>query len=67
MIINEDLEDGKQLTFLIRGYDVMQNYGEDNATVTIDLSPPEISNLWLTKGDMLNISVHSIEELNEIT
>ncbi|XP_060577218.1 uncharacterized protein LOC132734491 [Ruditapes philippinarum] len=33
----------------------------------IDLSPPVIQNLWLTKGDLVNISVHSVLELQELT
>ncbi|XP_060604506.1 uncharacterized protein LOC132757271 [Ruditapes philippinarum] len=64
---NEELIDGKKLTYRIRGYDAVGEYAEDNVTVMIDLSPPVIQNLWLTKGDLVNISVHSVLELKELT
>jgi hypothetical protein len=64
---NEDLVDGKKLTYTVRAYDIMKEYAEDNVTVMVDLSPPIIRNLWLTKGDLVNISVHSVLELKELT
>ncbi|XP_060596240.1 uncharacterized protein LOC132750310, partial [Ruditapes philippinarum] len=64
---DEKLIDGKRLTYCIRGYDVVGEFAEDNVTVMIDLSPPVIQNLWLTKGDLVNISVHSVLELKELT
>ncbi|XP_053388676.1 uncharacterized protein LOC128551785, partial [Mercenaria mercenaria] len=68
MVYNdEDFIDGKRLTYFIRGVDAVGQYAEDNVTVMIDLSPPKIQNLWLTKGDLVNISVHSVLELKELT
>ena len=64
---NEKFIDGKRLTYFVRGYDAIGEFAEDNVTVMIDLSPPVIQNLWLTKGNLLNISVHSVLELNELT
>ncbi|XP_053401094.1 uncharacterized protein LOC123523194 isoform X2 [Mercenaria mercenaria] len=61
-----ELTDGKRLTYTVRGFDILDEYAEDNITVTIDLSPPVIQNLWLTKGDYVNITVHNLLELNEI-
>ena len=63
-ILPEELVDGKQLNITIRAWDVMDSYGEETASIVIDLSPPEFHNMWLTKGDILNISVHNVEELN---
>ena len=63
---NEELVDGKKLTYRVQAYDVMNEYAEDSVTVMIDLSPPVIQNLWLTKGDLVNISVHNVLELKEL-
>lgn len=62
-----DHSDGKQITFYIRGYDVMGSSAEDNVTIWFDKSPPLIENLWLTRGDNLNISVHNVTGLDELT
>ncbi|XP_053398434.1 uncharacterized protein LOC128556766 [Mercenaria mercenaria] len=68
MVYNdEDFIDGKRLTYFIRGVDAVGQHAEDSVTVMIDLSPPKIQNLWLTKGDLVNISVHSVLELKELT
>jgi len=61
------LDDGKRFVFHIRGYDVMDVFAEDNAIVWIDQSAPVIENLWLTRGDFLNISVHNVTELEDLT
>lgn len=66
-IFTEELVDGKRITYVVRGVDCMEEYAEENVTVMIDLSPPVINNLWLTKGDVLNISVHSVVELHNLT
>lgn len=64
---NESLDDGKRLTFYIRGVDAVESYAQDNVTVTVDLSPPVIENVWITKGEILNLSVHDVLELNKMT
>ncbi|XP_053390115.1 uncharacterized protein LOC123523221, partial [Mercenaria mercenaria] len=63
---NEKLIDGKKLTYTIRAFDIVDEFAEDNVTVMIDLSPPVIQNLWLTKGTFENISVHSVLELTDL-
>ncbi|XP_041351011.1 uncharacterized protein LOC121369994 [Gigantopelta aegis] len=65
--VRPTLEDGDTLMFWVRAYDVRDMYFEENVTVHIDTSPPVIENLWLTKVDRLNISVHDVEEFNKIT
>ncbi|XP_053398947.1 uncharacterized protein LOC128556937 [Mercenaria mercenaria] len=64
---NEEFIDGKKLTYFIRAVDAVGEYAEDNVTAMIDMSPPIITNVWLTKGDLINISVHSVLELKELT
>ena len=56
-----------RLQFHIRAYDVMDRYLDDLVNVTVDSSPPVITDLWLTKGDRVNISVHNLLELNTMT
>lgn len=67
IIRNESLEDGKRFTFYIRGVDAVESYAQDNVTVMVDLTPPVIDNLWITKGNILNLSVHNVLELNKMT
>ncbi|XP_048243311.1 uncharacterized protein LOC124141844 isoform X1 [Haliotis rufescens] len=65
--ITPSLADGDTVRFWIRAYDIKSDLKEENVTVHIDTSPPVIENLWLTRGDRLNISVHSVEEFTEMT
>ncbi|XP_067663316.1 uncharacterized protein [Haliotis asinina] len=65
--ITPSLVDGDTVRFWVRAYDIRSDFLEEHVTVHIDTSPPVIQNLWLTKGDKLNISVHSTEEFSEMT
>ncbi|KAK3099491.1 hypothetical protein FSP39_005250, partial [Pinctada imbricata] len=60
-------EDGDKLIVNVRAIDVFKKYNEENVTVYRDATPPVIEDLWLTKGDRLNISVHRIEDFQEMT
>ncbi|KAK7500608.1 hypothetical protein BaRGS_00008183, partial [Batillaria attramentaria] len=61
------VKDGQSLTFWVRAYDIRDDYLEESVTVHVDSSPPVITNLWLTKDHIENISVHGLEQLNEMT
>ncbi|XP_071082513.1 uncharacterized protein [Haliotis cracherodii] len=61
------LVDGDTVRFWVRAYDIRRELLEESVTVHVDTSPPVIENLWLTRGDRLNISVHRVEEFNEMT
>ncbi|XP_046365956.1 uncharacterized protein LOC124141846 [Haliotis rufescens] len=65
--ITPSLADGDTVRFWIRAYDIKSDLKEEYVTVHIDTSPPVIENLWLTRGDRLNISVHRVEEFTEMT
>lgn len=67
IIRGESLDEGKKITFFVRGVDAVESFAQDNVTVMVDLSPPVVENLWITKGDILNLSVHNVLELSEIT
>ena len=62
-----NVKDGETLTFWVRAYDIRGVYDEESVTIHVDSSPPVIDSLWLTKGDVLNISVHGINELELMT
>ena len=59
--------DGDTLTFWVRAYDIRSEYDEESVTFHVDSSPPIIENLWLTKDHILNLSVHGIDELSQMT
>ncbi|XP_046562882.1 uncharacterized protein LOC124271765 [Haliotis rubra] len=65
--ITPSLVDGDTVRFWVRAYDIKREFLEERVTVHIDTSPPVLENLWLTRGDRLNISVHSAEEFSEMT
>jgi hypothetical protein len=51
----------------VRAYDIFDVHAEDVVTVYKDTSQPEVENLWLSSGDLVNISVHSIEDFSQMT
>ncbi|KAL3843250.1 hypothetical protein ACJMK2_021192 [Sinanodonta woodiana] len=65
--LKEDMVDGKRLVIHVRAFDIMGKFSEDTVNVTIDTSPPVIENLWLTRGDRVNISVSSLREFSNLT
>lgn len=65
--LNIHWKDGYRLDITVRAYDIFDGYVEDTTTVYKDTSPPSIKDLWLTKDDRVNISIHSIEDFTEMT
>jgi hypothetical protein len=59
--------DGDRLDVTVRAYDIFDVHAEDVVTVYKDTSQPEVENLWLSSGDLVNISVHSIEDFSQMT
>ena len=59
--------DGDRLDVTVRAYDIFDVHAEDMVTVYKDTSKPEVENLWLSSGDLVNISVHSIEDFSQMT
>ncbi|XP_067680773.1 uncharacterized protein [Haliotis asinina] len=60
------LADGDTLRYWVRAYDIRGEYLEETLTVHIDTSPPIIENLWLTRGNRLNVSVHNVDEFKQM-
>jgi hypothetical protein len=65
--LNIHWKDGYRLDITVRAYDIFDGYVEDTTTVYKDTSPPSITDLWLTKGDRVNILIHSIADFTEMT
>lgn len=59
--------DGDRLDVTVRAVDIFNKTLDENVTVFRDATPPVIENLWLTKDDRLNISVHSLEDFTQMT
>ena len=60
-------DDGNRLDITVRAFDIFEKFAEDTITVFKDTSPPRIDNLWLSRGDRMNISVHNIEDFTKMT
>ncbi|XP_061181031.1 uncharacterized protein LOC133189645 [Saccostrea echinata] len=65
--LNLPWTDGNKLDVTVRAIDVLGKYLDESVTVYRDASPPHIEDLWLTRGDRLNVSVHRIEDFKEMT
>lgn len=59
--------DGDRADITIRAVDIFDKTLDETVTIYKDATPPVIKNLWLTRGDRLNISVHSVEDFAEMT
>jgi hypothetical protein len=59
--------DGDKLDISVRAIDIFNKTLDDTVTVYRDATPPGIENLWLTRGDRVNISVHSLEDFSKMT
>ena len=65
--LNLPWTDGNKLDVTVRAIDVLGKYLDESVTVYRDATPPLIEDLWLTRGDRLNVSVHRIEDFTEMT
>ncbi|CAC5386461.1 unnamed protein product [Mytilus coruscus] len=66
-ILTLDWADGDQLTATVKAIDVLDKTNQETIVVYRDATPPIIENVWLTKGDRLNVSVHSLEDFTKMT
>ncbi|XP_076113973.1 uncharacterized protein LOC143082259 [Mytilus galloprovincialis] len=65
--LSVDWADGDRLNVTVQAFDVLRESNMESLVVYRDVSPPIIENLWLVKGDRVNISVHSVEDFSEMT
>ncbi|CAG2233138.1 unnamed protein product [Mytilus edulis] len=66
-ILKLDWADGDQLTATVKAIDILDKTNQETIVVYRDATPPVIENIWLTKSDRLNISVHNLEDFTKMT
>ncbi|CAC5360418.1 unnamed protein product [Mytilus coruscus] len=66
-ILTLNWADGDRLTSTVKALDVLSESNQETIVIYRDATPPLLENLWLTKGDRLNISVHSLEDFTQMT
>lgn len=59
--------DGDKLILMVQATDLIGSSNNDTITLHRDATPPVIEDLWLTRGERLNVSVHRVIELTEMT
>ena len=59
--------DGDKAVITVVAKDIFNQTLNDTLTVYRDSTPPIIENLWLTRGERLNLTVHRLEEFTEMT
>ena len=64
--VDLQVNDGMKLDAQIRAVDIIGTFADDFIEVKVDTSSPVIEDLWLTKGDRVNISVHNTEDLSKL-
>ena len=62
-----DWTDGDKAVITVVAKDIFNKTLNDTLTVYRDSTPPIIENLWLTRGERLNLTVHRLEEFTEMT
>ena len=65
-VINTDIIDGMRFDIQVRATDITGSFADDIISVKVDMSGPVIKDLWLTRGDRLNISVHNAKDLTKL-
>ncbi|XP_062616047.1 uncharacterized protein LOC134277752 [Saccostrea cucullata] len=59
--------DGDKADITVRAVDIFDKFLDETVTIYRDATPPHIEQLWLTRGDRLNISVHNMEDFAKMT
>ncbi|XP_061176006.1 uncharacterized protein LOC133184957 [Saccostrea echinata] len=66
-LLTMNWSDGNKAVITVVAVDIFNKTLNDTVTVYRDASPPVIENLWLTRGDVLNVSVHRLEDFRNMT
>lgn len=59
--------DGDRMEITITAFDIMNVTKEDQVTLYKDTTPPQITDLWLTKEDELDVAVFGFTDFNKMT
>ena len=60
-------KNGDRMKITITAFDIMGTTKRDNIILYKDTTPPNITNLWLTKEDELGVAVFGFTDFNEMT
>lgn len=66
-ILTMNWSDGDKAVVTVVAKDIFNKTLNDTLTIYRDSTPPIIENLWLTRGDRVNVSVHRLEDFTEMT
>jgi hypothetical protein len=66
-VLNIDWNDGDKLIMTVKATDIIGGSNNDTILIFRDATPPLIEDLWLTRGERLNVSVHHVDELTKMT
>ncbi|XP_061193435.1 uncharacterized protein LOC133201664 [Saccostrea echinata] len=58
--------DGDKAVLTVTALDIFNKTLSDTITIYRDSTPPIVENLWLTRGDRLNVSVHRLEDFSKM-
>ncbi|XP_061189002.1 uncharacterized protein LOC133197151 [Saccostrea echinata] len=58
---------GDRMKITVTAFDIMGMSKEDHVTLYKDTTPPEITDLWLTKEDKLDVAVFGFTDFNKMT
>lgn len=59
--------DGNRMKITVTAFDIMGTTREDNVVLYKDMTPPNITNLWLTQDDELGVNVFGLTDFNKMT
>lgn len=59
--------DGDRMKITVTAFDIMGTTREDNVVLYKDMTPPNITNLWLTQDDELGVNVFGLIDFNKMT
>lgn len=66
-ILTMNWSDGDKAYITVVAKDIFNKTLNDTLIIYRDSTPPIIKNLWLTRGDRFNISVHRLEDFTKMT
>lgn len=66
ILLNMTVEDGEKVEICVKAFDIFEKYAEDNLTIYKDTTEPTVTNLWLVRDDLTNLTVHTLKELTEL-
>ncbi|XP_055958832.1 uncharacterized protein LOC126829498 [Patella vulgata] len=64
--ITPNVKDGDTLAYAVSAVDIVGRFRLEMIYVNFDSTAPVVENLWLTKGNEVDLAVHGVEELDKL-